>query len=96
VLAKAPRHYRKQLKSNPRAVDYLKGRGLTGEIAARFGLGYSPDGWRGLASVFPPTTIRCSRAGLVIAHWRQRGRAASATTASATASCSPSATCRAR
>ncbi|MCM5679844.1 DNA primase [Schlegelella sp. S2-27] len=53
VLAKAAEHYRKQLKGSPRAVQYLKGRGLTGEIAARFGLGYAPDGWRGLASVFP-------------------------------------------
>jgi DNA primase len=53
VLAKAAEHYRKQLKATPRAVDYLKGRGLTGEVAAAFGLGYSPDGWRGLASVFP-------------------------------------------
>jgi DNA primase len=53
VLAKAADHYRKQLKATPRAVDYLKGRGLTGEVAAAFGLGYSPDGWRGLASVFP-------------------------------------------
>lgn len=53
VLAKAAEHYRKQLKTTPRAVDYLKGRGLTGEIAAAFGLGYAPDGWRGLASVFP-------------------------------------------
>ncbi|HEY0817373.1 MAG TPA: DNA primase [Rhizobacter sp.] len=53
VLAKAAEHYRKQLKSSPRAIDYLKGRGLTGEIAAAFGLGYAPDGWRGLAGVFP-------------------------------------------
>lgn len=53
VLAKAAEHYRKQLKGSQRAVQYLKGRGLTGEIAARFGLGYAPDGWRGLASVFP-------------------------------------------
>ena len=53
VLAKAADHYRKQLKNNPRAVDYLKGRGLSGEIAAQFGLGYAPEGWRGLASVFP-------------------------------------------
>src|SRR5207237_835875 len=36
-----------------RAIDYLKGRGLTGEIAARFGLGYAPEGWRPLASGFP-------------------------------------------
>ena len=53
VLAKAADHYRRQLKASPRAIDYLKGRGLTGEIAARFGLGYAPDGWRTLASVFP-------------------------------------------
>ena len=53
VLAKAADHYRRQLKGSARAVDYLKGRGLCGEIAAQFGLGYAPDGWRGLASVFP-------------------------------------------
>ena len=53
VLARAGEHWRKQLKASPRAVDYLKKRGLTGEIAARFGLGYAPEGWRGLASVFP-------------------------------------------
>ena len=53
VLAKAGDHYRQQLKASPRAIDYLKGRGLSGEIAARFGLGYAPEGWRALASVFP-------------------------------------------
>ena len=53
VLAKAAEHYRRQLKGSQRAIDYLKGRGLSGEIAAQFGLGYAPDGWRGLASVFP-------------------------------------------
>ena len=52
VLAKAADAYRGLLKSTPRAVDYLKGRGLSGEIAARFGLGYAPEGWRSLASVF--------------------------------------------
>ena len=53
VLAKASDAYRKQLRQSPRAVEYLKGRGLSGEIAARFGLGYAAEGWRGLASVFP-------------------------------------------
>ena len=53
VLTKAADHYRRQLKGSPRAVDYLKRRGLSGEIAANFGLGYAPEGWRGLASVFP-------------------------------------------
>ena len=53
VLEKAGEAWRKLLKGSPRAVAYLKGRGLSGEIARRFGLGYAPDGWHGLASVFP-------------------------------------------
>ncbi|WP_114636421.1 DNA primase [Polynucleobacter necessarius] len=46
--------YRTQLKGNARAVEYLKGRGLTGEIAKRYALGYAPDGWQGLEAVFGP------------------------------------------
>jgi DNA primase len=41
------------LRNSPKAIEYFKGRGLSGEIAKQFGLGYAPDGWRGLASVFP-------------------------------------------
>jgi DNA primase len=69
VLAQAGKHWKQQLKKSPRAVAYLKGRGLTGEIAARFGLGYAPDSWRGLASAFPsyddPLLVE---SGLVITH----------------------------
>ncbi len=53
VLARAADFYRGQLRAEPRAVAYLKQRGLTGAIAARFGLGYAPAGWRTLAGVFP-------------------------------------------
>ncbi len=53
VLTKAADFYRTQLRATPRAVDYLKRRGLTGAVAARFGLGYAPPGWRTLAGVFP-------------------------------------------
>lgn len=53
VLEKAGIAYIKHLRSSPRAIDYLKGRGLSGEIAKAFGLGYAPEGWRALASVFP-------------------------------------------
>jgi DNA primase len=53
VLEKACDAYRKHLKESPRAVDYLKGRGVSGAIAKQFGLGYAPEGWHGLASVFP-------------------------------------------
>jgi DNA primase len=53
ILAKAADHYKQQLKASPRAIEYLKGRGLSGEIAARFALGWAPEGWRTLASAFP-------------------------------------------
>ncbi len=51
-MARAAKFYREQLKAGAKAVGYLKGRGLTGEIAARFGLGYAPEGWQSLAEVF--------------------------------------------
>ncbi len=53
VLEKAGDAYREQLRITPHAVEYLKGRGLSGQIAKRFGLGYAPEGWRSLASIFP-------------------------------------------
>ncbi len=52
VMEKAMEFYRGQLKGSPKAVQYLKGRGLTGEIAARFRIGYAPDDWQGLKGVF--------------------------------------------
>jgi DNA primase len=56
VLGKAADFYRQQLKAgqsvSERPIDYLKKRGLTGDVAARFGLGYAPPGWRTLAGVF--------------------------------------------
>jgi DNA primase len=53
VMQTATRYYREQLKQNQRAIDYLKQRGLSGEIAAKFGIGYAPDGWQNLAAAFP-------------------------------------------
>jgi DNA primase len=74
VLEKAGEAWRKQLKNSARAIDYLKGRGLSGEIAKQFGLGYAPEGWRGLASVFPnyddPLLVE---SGLVIASEAEDG-----------------------
>jgi DNA primase len=68
VLAKAAEAYRRHLRQSPRAIEYLKGRGLSGEIAAAFGLGYAPDGWRSLASVFPSyDDPLLEESGLVIA-----------------------------
>ncbi len=53
LMTRATEYYRAQLRTAPNAIAYLKQRGLTGEVAARFALGYAPDGWDGLRSVFP-------------------------------------------
>ncbi len=53
LLEKASEGYRKQLKASERGVNYFKGRGLSGEIALKYGLGYAPEGYRFLAGVFP-------------------------------------------
>ena len=69
VLEKAAQAYQKDLRGAQRAIDYLKGRGLSGQIAKTFGLGYAPEGWRHLAGVFPdyqePLLVE---SGLVIEH----------------------------
>jgi len=53
VMSRASDYYRQQLRGAQQAITYLKNRGLTGEIAAKFGLGYAPGGWDNLRSVFP-------------------------------------------
>ncbi len=68
VMEEAEQFYRGQLKASPKAVDYLKGRGLTGRTAAAFGLGYAPDDWQGLARAFADYHDEALEvAGLVIA-----------------------------
>lgn len=68
LLKQAADYYRAQLKDSPAAIEYLKGRGLTGATAARFGLGYAPDGWQPLrAAVANYEDPRLTEAGLVIA-----------------------------
>ncbi|MDH5750745.1 MAG: DNA primase, partial [Rhodospirillales bacterium] len=48
LLQQAGAWYQAQLKQNPQAIEYLKRRGLSGEVAARFEVGYAPAGWDGL------------------------------------------------
>ena len=67
ILLKAAQYYRQQLKSAPRAVEYLKKRGLSGEVAKAFGIGYAPDGWQNLQAAFPDYSAKSLvAAGLVI------------------------------
>jgi DNA primase len=53
LMAMLTRFYRQRLKDSPRAIDYLRRRGLAGETAARYGIGYAPDQWRGLEAAVP-------------------------------------------
>ena len=60
-------YYRSELKKSRVAIDYLKGRGVSGEIAARYGLGYAPDGWQNLEAVFADyASAQLKDTGLVI------------------------------
>ncbi len=69
VLERAARAWQQRLRESPRAIAYFKGRGVSGQIAKRYGLGYAPEGWHGLASVFAqyddPLLVE---AGLVLVH----------------------------
>ncbi|MGW8394329.1 DNA primase [Pseudoduganella sp. HUAS MS19] len=75
AMTRANEFYRAQLRLAPQAIGYLKGRGLTGEIAARFALGYSPSGWDSLKAVFPdyenPVLVE---AGLIIQNVDEDGK----------------------
>jgi DNA primase len=72
LMREAARFYRQQLREHPqagRAVDYLKGRGITGEIARDFDLGFAPDGWDNLLRALgkdDATREALARAGLVV------------------------------
>ncbi|UXY16821.1 DNA primase [Chitiniphilus purpureus] len=70
VLKAASDFYRQQLKGAPQAIAYLKGRGLEGRTAARYGLGYAPGGddWQALKQVFPDYDWNAllAEAGLVV------------------------------
>jgi len=73
VMERAMEFYRAELKKAPRAIEYLKGRGLTGEIAARFRIGYAPDDWQGLKGAFTDYEHKSLvEAGLVIANEGKR------------------------
>ncbi|MCP5246386.1 MAG: DNA primase [Burkholderiales bacterium] len=72
VMRIATRFYREQLKQSNSAISYLKQRRLTGETAARFAIGYAPEGWQNLAAIFPEYNTEKTRnilirAGLMIA-----------------------------
>ncbi|MDX1499992.1 MAG: DNA primase [Woeseiaceae bacterium] len=69
LMAKVEKHWQACLKDDQRAVDYLRGRGIDGETARRFGIGYAPDGWSNLLDRYgksPDAIERLLACGLVI------------------------------
>lgn len=73
IMARAAKFYYEQLKCSPRAITYLKKRGVSGEIARRFGLGYAPDGGHALGAAFDDYgSPELQAVGLVIKH--EQGR----------------------
>lgn len=80
LLEKSAEHFELQLKSHPqrqRAVNYLKGRGLTGEVVKAFGVGYAPPGWDNLLKALGHTDedkTLLEAAGMLIASERDNSR----------------------
>ena len=69
LMSNVDKHWRAELRDHPKAVDYLKQRGIDGETARRFGIGYAPDGWSNVLDKFGKTTEAADRllaTGLII------------------------------
>lgn len=67
TLQQAANYYKAELKQSTRAIDYLKARGLSGQVAAKFQIGYAPAGWQNLQTVFPHYDAEpLETAGLVV------------------------------
>lgn len=55
LMEQAARFFEQQLKTHPqreKAIEYLKGRGLSGEIVKHYGIGYAPPEWDGVLKQF--------------------------------------------
>jgi len=72
LLESAAAYYQQQLRQSPqaqRAIDYLKGRGISGEIASQFHIGYASPGWDHLLNHFSGSGVNKQTlldAGLII------------------------------
>jgi len=48
-MEQSSQYYEAQLKQTPEAIDYLKDRGISGQTAKTFAIGYAPPGWNNLS-----------------------------------------------
>jgi len=77
IIAQAAHYYRQQLRQSQAAINYLKNRGLTGEIARDFGLGYAPPGWDNLLKILGTNSLKQGqlvKAGLIKEKSNQSGQ----------------------
>ena len=61
LMEEVAKYYQQQLRQHPQkseAVDYLKGRGLTGIIAKQYDMGFAPPGWDNLLSALGDNETR--------------------------------------
>jgi len=65
LLGQVSQFYQQQLKEHEPAIEYLKQRGLSGETALRFGIGYAPDGWDALSKQFPNQSDELVKTGML-------------------------------
>ncbi len=69
ILSRVERYYQSALREHQPAVEYLKGRGIDGATAQRFGVGYAPAGWSSVLDKFGKTDDESERllaTGLII------------------------------
>lgn len=69
ILEAAASYYRGQLRDSPRAIAYLKQRGISGNVVSAFGIGYAPDGWNHLTDALaanPAEREALVQAGLTV------------------------------
>jgi len=72
LLNSVTEFYQAQLRESTDAIDYLKTRGLSGEIAKRFSVGYAPDGWDALTDAIPDKEEDLIKTGMMIRKDQQR------------------------
>ena len=75
LLGEVAQFFRRCLRENPRAIDYLKARGLDGETAKRYLIGYAPGGWDTVLKKFGGSDERHERllkAGLILENEQSR------------------------
>lgn len=65
LLDEVAAHYRRGLRDSPDAIDYLKRRGLDGDTAKRFGIGWTPSGRDALLQAFPGRSDDLVKTGML-------------------------------